>query len=254
MDIQDRANVDIALQHRPKTHAKPAPLPKSPLKLVSKATAKEAQSPVKTCPPTKAKTTSNPAQLPSAERPSFNQWGHFPQGHSSTSLGLPQVLAPAHSAFPTSAAVQELDTGTAAPALPSVQVYDEWGRPRSHSHTARTAAPHTRSIDDPSSGRTTSASSAPARSHSASSTSAGIADQSARHQEQENLRSPQGGAAPSTETARPPDSQNQQFTRQYLLSVSAPNLLKTAAPENAVAQCATLNLQVWEWGSAPTLL
>ncbi|KAJ1415976.1 hypothetical protein B484DRAFT_401306, partial [Ochromonadaceae sp. CCMP2298] len=100
-----------------------------------------------------------------------------------------------------SPAVEELDTSTAAPALPSVQVYDEWGRPRPN-----TAHPTTQSAQ--------------------SVLGFGGTSHSAHTHEQEN------------------------FTRQYLLSVSAPNLLSTAAPENAVAQCATLNLQVWEWGNS----
>ncbi|KAJ1392477.1 hypothetical protein B484DRAFT_408466, partial [Ochromonadaceae sp. CCMP2298] len=116
-------------------------LPKSPLKLVSKASgaAKKAVSPVKTRPPSKA--------------------------------------------------VEELDTSTAAPALPSVQVYDEWGRPRPNTHAAkRTQQPRVPRV---------------------------------------SLAS---GAPPTAPTP----------THRRI----------TAAPENAVAQCATLNLKVWEWGSS----
>ncbi|KAJ1382254.1 hypothetical protein B484DRAFT_461919, partial [Ochromonadaceae sp. CCMP2298] len=189
-DIQADLHDRVKALPRNKALTKSTSLPKCPLKLVSKASgaAKKAVSPVKTRPPHTAKTTSLTGQPLVAERPNFTQGGHFPQGRSTTSLEMQQPRAPTRPQFPTSAAVEELDTSNAAPALPSVQVYDEWGRPRPNTYAASTLQPRTRPIGDPSTRHT---SSAPSRAHSATQNAQSVlgfggTSQSAHTHEQEN--------------------------------------------------------------------
>ncbi|KAJ1401293.1 hypothetical protein B484DRAFT_437861, partial [Ochromonadaceae sp. CCMP2298] len=239
MDLHDRDTT----HPRNKAFTKSTSLPKSPLKLVSKASgaAKKTGSPVKSRPP---KTKSTTPSAPSAQtaRPNFTQDGHFPRGFSTAIPGLLQSTNSHTTTFPTSGAVQELETE---------QAYDEWGRPLHdpsaadvQSQRAHNTLPHTR----PRSSTTSAdpeyaATSAPSRTHSTANARINSADQRAPPEEQENRTPPRGGAPPDTQTDGLPSHQQPLHTRQYLLSISAPTLLHTAAPETTVAQCATLNLR-----------
>ncbi|KAJ1412487.1 hypothetical protein B484DRAFT_402290 [Ochromonadaceae sp. CCMP2298] len=200
-------DIQMDLHDRDKTHprnkalTKSTSLPKSPLKLVSKASGA-------------AKKTGSPT---AQGRPNFTQDGHFPRGFSAAIPGLLQTKASHTTTFPTSAAVQELETEQVS----TTTADPEYAAPSAHSRT-----------------------------HSTANATTGTADQRAPPEEQENRTPPRGGAPPGTQTEGLSSHQQPLHTRQYLLSISAPNLLHTAAPETTVAQCATLNLRVWQWGTS----